>query len=72
MPDEGNGKKRASGSALFDLEADIGEKTNVLKDHPAVAERLREYVRAFQKDLDQNSRPAAFVKKPRPLAKSTK
>ena len=67
---KGKGKKGASGSALFDLEADIGEKTNVLKNHPAVAERLREYVSAFQKDLSQNSRPAAFVKNPKPLAKS--
>ena len=69
----GKGKGKAKGvpaPALFDLEADIGEKTSVLADHPEVAERLRSYVRAFKEDLAENSRPAAFVDNPKPLAKS--
>jgi arylsulfatase A len=61
--------KGASAPALYDLEADISEKTNVLPDHPEVAERLRAYVAAFEKDLAQNSRPAAFVDDPKPLGK---
>jgi len=69
MP-QGRGEKGAPTSALFDLEADIGEKTDVLADHPEVAERLRGYVRAFKEDLAQNGRPAAFVDNPKPLAKS--
>ena len=67
---QGRGEKGAPTSALFDLEADIGEKTNVLADHPEVAERLRSYVKAFEEELAQNSRPAAFVDNPKPLAKS--
>jgi arylsulfatase A-like enzyme len=67
---QGRGEKGAPTSALFNLETDIGEKTSVLADHPEVAERLRGYVRAFEKDLAQNSRPAAFVDNPKPLAKS--
>ena len=34
---QGRGEKGAAHSALYDLEADIGEKTNVLADHPEVA-----------------------------------
>jgi hypothetical protein len=67
---QGRGEKGVPTSALFDLEADSGEKTNVLADHPEVAERLRSYVKAFEEELAQNSRPAAFVDNPRPLAKS--
>jgi arylsulfatase A-like enzyme len=67
---QGRGEKGAPTSALFDLEADIGETTNVLADHPEVAERLRGCVTAFEEELAQNSRPAAFVDNPKPLAKS--
>ena len=70
---KGKGKRRAKGApapALFDLEADIGEKTNVLADHPEVVERLRGCVTAFEEELAQNSRPAAFVDNPKPLGKS--
>jgi arylsulfatase A-like enzyme len=63
----GKGETGTTGSALFDLEADIGEKTNVLTDHPEVVERLRGYVKVFQEELTQNSRPAAFVENPKPL-----
>ncbi len=61
--------KRRAKPALYDLEQDIGETTNVLKDHPEVAVRLLTYVEAFEKDLARNSRPAAFVDDPKPLSK---
>ena len=64
-----NGKTRQSPDALYDLENDIGETRNVLKDNPAVAARLRAHVAAFKKDLAQNSRPAGFVDNPKPLSK---
>lgn len=57
------------GAALFDLDADIGEKKNVLTAHPEVAKRLRSYVEKFEKELAKNSRPAAFVDAPKPLSK---
>ncbi|EMI18673.1 arylsulfatase A [Rhodopirellula maiorica SM1] len=61
---EGNG---GAASALYDLESDIGEKRNVLAEHPEVAELLRSHMEAFQKELSQNSRSAAFVETPTPL-----
>ncbi len=64
--------KRAglSSLALYDLEADIGEKTNVLAEHPDIEERLLSYVKAFEAELAQNSRPAAFVDSAKPLTKA--
>jgi len=62
-------RQRAAAPALYDLENDIGEARNVAKEHPDVVARLRAYVAAFEKDLAQNSRPAAFVDNPKPLLK---
>jgi len=53
---------------LYDLETDISEKNNALKSHPEVAKRLRSYAEAFEKELAQKGRPAAFVDDPKPLA----
>ena len=62
-------KKGAPTSVLYDLEVDIGEKTNVASDHPEVVARLRAYAEAFQKELTQNTRPAGTVADPKPLRK---
>ena len=51
------------------LEGDIGEARNVLKGNQAVAKRLMSYITAFQEDISQNSRPAAFVDNAKPLSK---
>ena len=59
---------KTTSSALFNLSQDIGEKKNVLKDHPDVVARLRGYIDAFEKEVSQNSRPAGFVEKPKPLS----
>ena len=56
---------------LYNLEQDIGETTDVAKDHPKVVERLRGYMTAFEQDLALNSRPAGFVDNPKPLTKAT-
>ena len=67
----GKWKLRVAGKpapALYDLETDISERSNVLKDHPDVVAKLRQQVDGFQKDLAGNSRPAAFVKNPRALS----
>ncbi|EMI52284.1 arylsulfatase A [Rhodopirellula sallentina SM41] len=55
--------------ALYDLESDIGEKHDVMAEHPEVVSRLRSYVDAFQNELAQNSRPAATADDPKPLSK---
>lgn len=55
--------------ALFDLEEDIGEQTDLLAHHPEVSERLRSYAMTFQEELNRNKRPAGEVRNPKPLAK---
>jgi len=54
---------------LYDLENDIGEKTNVIKSHPEVVQRLNGHLKAFAIDIAENSRSAAFVDNPKPLSK---
>ena len=56
-------------SQLYDLESDIGETNNVIKANPEVVKKLNGQLKAFAKDIADNSRPAAFVKDPIPLAK---
>ncbi|MFM8903828.1 MAG: hypothetical protein ACKOIB_01030, partial [Verrucomicrobiota bacterium] len=50
---------------LFDLEADLSETTNLLQQHPEVAERLTREVRAF---LDA-PRDASGIAQKRPAKK---
>ncbi len=54
---------------LYDLETDIGEKKNVIKQHPDVAERLLGHLKAFDEEVTENGRPAAFVEDPKPLSR---
>ncbi len=54
---------------LYDLESDIGEKKNVIQSNPEVVQRLGRHLKAFAKDIADNSRPAAFVDHPKPLSK---
>jgi len=49
------------GWALFDLEADISETTDVADQHPDVVERLKGLMVAFEKDLADNSRPPGRI-----------
>lgn len=68
----GKWKMRIAGKSspeLYDLENDISESTNVLENHPEVGARLRDYASEFEKELVENSRPAAFVENPKPLSK---
>ena len=53
-------KQGAPTPALFDLEADIGEKTNVLADHPEVAERLRCLCESVQRRTGPEQPPRRF------------
>ena len=54
---------------LYDLEADIGEKDNLIKQHPDVVLEMSKLLAEFSKDIAENSRPAAFVENPKPLSK---
>lgn len=54
---------------LYNLEDDIGEKQNLIASNPETVKRLKELMQKFADDIAENSRPAAFVKNPKPLAK---
>ena len=56
-------------AALHDLSIDIGEKKNLLAQNRAIADKLMEQVTEFERDLEKNSRAAAFVKDAKPLKK---
>ncbi len=49
-------------TALFDLEADKSETTNLLEKHPDVAERLKNLIAEFDAKRKANSRPAGIQK----------
>ncbi len=59
---------------LFDLEADAGERADVIGEHPDVVARLTALAEAARKDLGdddrtgRNQRPAGWVETARPLA----
>jgi arylsulfatase A len=57
----------STNTSLYDLETDIGEKNNVLNEHPEIVKELMAHVNAFEKELKENSRPAGLVVNPKPL-----
>ena len=54
---------------LYNLDDDIGEKKNVLKEFPKVATDLNARIKVFRKDIADDNRPAGFVDDPKPLSK---
>ncbi len=60
---------KGKATQLYNLNTDIGEKHNVLKENPRIEKRLMGHLTDFAKDIAENSRPAAFVENPQPLAK---
>jgi arylsulfatase A-like enzyme len=60
-------KEKKVKPALYDLDRDIGETTNLLENHPEVAERMLALAEAFDKALAHTSGPAAFVDDPKPM-----
>jgi len=58
---KGQPKPAPTGPQLYDLTADIGEKTNVAGKHPDVVKRLTELLGTFDAELKANSRPPGKV-----------
>ena len=56
--------------ALYDLEHDISESTNVLEGNRQIVDKLLAHVIVFQEDILMNTRPAAYVENPKPLIKN--
>ena len=46
---------------LYNLSDDIGEQTNVIDEHPEIAQRLKRQLATFETDLRRNLRPAGVA-----------
>ena len=44
--------------SLFNLKEDIGETTNVIDQHPEIAQRLKAMLDEFEEEMGQNRREA--------------
>ena len=53
---------------LYNLETDIAESKNVIKQFPEIAKKLANLAIQHDLDMNQNNRPAAFVKNASPLS----
>lgn len=65
---------KPAGPRLYNLDIDIGEKTNVAAEHPEIVKRLEGYVEQMDSDLGVNKngpgvRPPDRVENPKPLLK---
>ena len=62
-----SGKWKLRLGKLYDLEADIGEGTDVSASHPGIVSLLEGYVDGFKAEIATNSRPAGSVETAYPL-----
>lgn len=60
--------KNGKPTRLYDLQADIAEKHNVIHSHPEVVQTMNEHLRTFAKDIADHGRPAGFIENPQPLS----
>lgn len=56
---KGKDQPKPPAVALYDLEADLGETTNVADRHPDVVARLERLLAEFDAEIKANSRPPA-------------
>jgi len=61
----------AKGGRLYNLEKEIGEKTNLAKENPAIVEKLEKIAAQITEDITANKRPAGTVQNPVTLYPST-
>ena len=50
------------GEALYNLKTDPGEKKNAAKQNPQIVKKLKARLKAFERELKENTRPAGTVK----------
>lgn len=63
-----NYKQKKIGLALFDLESDIGETTDVKDQHPDVVAKLKKLGEAMRKELGDNKRKGSGNRQPGRMA----
>jgi hypothetical protein len=61
----------AKGGRLYNLEKEIGEKTNLAKENPAIVEKLQRIAGEISEDIAANKRPAGMVQNPVTLYPTT-
>ncbi|MCT4602436.1 MAG: sulfatase [Marinifilum sp.] len=49
--------------SLYNIEKDPAESNNLVKKHPKIVKQLLEYIKEFEIDLKENSRPVGMVNK---------
>ena len=52
---------------LYDLEQDLGEKTNLAAKHPGILKELKALLDAHAARIASDTRPAAFVEQAKPI-----
>ena len=60
-----NGKRKKP--ELYDLESDLGEKTNLAAKRPGILRELKALLGAHATRITEDTRPAAFVDQARPI-----
>lgn len=53
--------KKVSVETLYNLSDDIGEQTNLIDEHPEIAQRLKRKLASFETELRKNLRPAGVA-----------
>ena len=53
--------KKINVETLYNLSDDIGEQTNLIDEHPEIAQRLKRQLATFETDLRKNLRPAGVA-----------
>lgn len=56
------GDWKLKGKALYNLKTDISEQTDVAREHPHIAARLKKRLDAFKAEIKKNRRPAGTLK----------
>ena len=58
----GKAEPNQQGEALYNLEKDISESKNVIKENPEIANELKTALEAFEQTIKKEARPVGVTK----------
>ncbi|MEZ6137534.1 MAG: hypothetical protein R3C53_21815 [Pirellulaceae bacterium] len=61
QPASDSKSKKVDVETLYNLSDDVGERTNLIDEHPEIAQRLKRQLATFETDLRKNLRPAGVA-----------
>jgi len=61
QPADDSRSKKVDVETLYNLSDDVGEQTNLIDQHPEIAQRLKRQLATFEADLRANLRPAGVA-----------